>query len=67
LHYGRVPIVAENEWRLDITGLVERPLSLNWDEFRTLPRVKVFADFHCVTRWSRLGNGWEGVAVNTIL
>jgi DMSO/TMAO reductase YedYZ molybdopterin-dependent catalytic subunit len=21
----------------------------------------VFADFHCVTRWSRLGNLWEGV------
>jgi DMSO/TMAO reductase YedYZ molybdopterin-dependent catalytic subunit len=29
--------------------------------------VKVFADFHCVTRWSRLGNLWEGVAVRTLL
>ena len=26
------------------------------------PRVKVFADFHCVTQWSRLGNLWEGVS-----
>jgi DMSO/TMAO reductase YedYZ molybdopterin-dependent catalytic subunit len=31
-------------------------------EFSALPRVKVFADFHCVTRWSRLGNLWEGVS-----
>jgi DMSO/TMAO reductase YedYZ molybdopterin-dependent catalytic subunit len=67
LHYGRVPIVAESEWRLDIRGLVESPLSFNWEEFRALPRVKVFADFHCVTRWSRLGNVWEGVAVGMIL
>jgi DMSO/TMAO reductase YedYZ molybdopterin-dependent catalytic subunit len=27
----------------------------------------VFADFHCVTRWSRLGNVWEGVSVKTLV
>jgi DMSO/TMAO reductase YedYZ molybdopterin-dependent catalytic subunit len=32
-----------------------------WTEFAALPRVKVFADMHCVTRWSRLDNLWEGV------
>jgi DMSO/TMAO reductase YedYZ molybdopterin-dependent catalytic subunit len=32
-----------------------------------LPRSKVFADFHCVTRWSRLGNLWEGVRVRELL
>lgn len=26
-----------------------------------LPRVQVTADFHCVTRWSRFDNRWEGV------
>ena len=67
LHYGRVPIVPFDTWRLDITGLVERPLSFSWEQFRALPRTKVFADFHCVTRWSRLGNLWEGVSVRTIL
>ncbi|HVX67155.1 MAG TPA: molybdopterin-dependent oxidoreductase, partial [Bryobacteraceae bacterium] len=24
-------------------------------------------DFHCVTRWSRLGNVWEGVSTHTLL
>ena len=67
LHYGRVPIVPLEEWRLDTKGLVEQPLSFSWEEFQALPRVKVFADFHCVTRWSRLGNVWEGVSVKTIL
>jgi len=39
----------------------------NWDEFQALPRVRVFADFHCVTRWSRLGNLWEGVATRELV
>lgn len=60
------PVPPAN-WRLDIFGLVERKLSFSLDEFRQLPRVKVFADFHCVTRWSRLGNFWEGVAIRWLL
>ena len=32
------------------------------DEFLQLPAVKVYADFHCVTRWSRLDNVWTGVS-----
>jgi DMSO/TMAO reductase YedYZ molybdopterin-dependent catalytic subunit len=67
LHYGSVPHVPLSQWRLEIGGLVARPLSFTWDEFRALPRVKVFADFHCVTRWSRLGNVWEGVSTREIL
>jgi DMSO/TMAO reductase YedYZ molybdopterin-dependent catalytic subunit len=62
LHAGRVPQVAPEAWSLTIDGLVERPVRLTWDDFQALPRVRVFADFHCVTRWSRLGNLWEGVA-----
>jgi DMSO/TMAO reductase YedYZ molybdopterin-dependent catalytic subunit len=67
LHAGRVPVVTPAQWRLEIRGLVERPLAFGWEEFQALPRVKVFADFHCVTRWSRLGNLWEGVSVREIL
>lgn len=67
LHYGTVPRVSKEDWRLEITGLVERPLSFTWEEFRNLPRVRVFADFHCVTRWSRLGNVWEGVSTREIM
>jgi DMSO/TMAO reductase YedYZ molybdopterin-dependent catalytic subunit len=39
----------------------------NWEEFASLPRVKVFADFHCVTAWSRLGNLWEGVSTRELV
>ena len=54
-------------WKLRISGLVERPLELSLEELKSLPRVKVFADFHCVTRWSRLGNIWEGVSTQELL
>jgi DMSO/TMAO reductase YedYZ molybdopterin-dependent catalytic subunit len=67
LHWGTAPVVSTDDWSLDITGLVERPISLSWNEFQKLPRVKVYADFHCVTRWSRLDNVWEGVSVKTLL
>lgn len=56
------PKFDTSKWTLDVFGLVDKPLRFSRDEFLTLPRVKVFADFHCVTRWSRLGNLWEGVS-----
>lgn len=61
------PRIDAAEWQLSIFGLVGRSLALNWQQFNELPRVKVFADFHCVTRWSRLGNVWEGVRVRELL
>ena len=61
------PLVDLANWQLKIFGLVEAPLTLTLDQFRALPRVKVFSDFHCVTKWSRLGNVWEGVATRALL
>ena len=67
LHYGNVPRIDLSTWKFEVAGLVETPLTFSWEEFRELPRITVFADFHCVTRWSRLGNLWEGVAVRELL
>jgi DMSO/TMAO reductase YedYZ molybdopterin-dependent catalytic subunit len=67
LHAGSVPAVDRDTWQLEVFGLVERPLKFTWEEFRTLPRVKVFSDFHCVTQWSRLGNLWEGVSARHLM
>ncbi len=61
------PPIDPAHWSLRIFGLVERELTLTLAEFRALPRVRVFADMHCVTRWSRLGNVWEGVATRELL
>jgi DMSO/TMAO reductase YedYZ molybdopterin-dependent catalytic subunit len=61
------PSVPMDRWKIEIDGLLEHPLRFTWEEYRRLPRIKVFADFHCVTAWSRLGNLWEGVAVKELL
>ncbi|HKS28323.1 MAG TPA: sulfite oxidase-like oxidoreductase [Pyrinomonadaceae bacterium] len=55
------PNVDLATWRFEAGGLVENPQSWSLDEFLQLPPVKVYADFHCVTRWSRLDNVWGGV------
>ncbi len=61
------PRVELESWRLRMFGKVGHGVEWNWKEFSQLPRVKVFADFHCVTRWSRLGNLWEGVSTRELV
>jgi DMSO/TMAO reductase YedYZ molybdopterin-dependent catalytic subunit len=63
---GPPPIRLE-DWKLRIFGLVDQPVQWTWEEFSHLPRVRVFSDFHCVTRWSRLGNIWEGVSAAELI
>lgn len=60
------PDIDLANWRFEVEGLVERPLSWSLDEFLALPATKVYADFHCVTRWSRLDNVWSGVATREL-
>jgi DMSO/TMAO reductase YedYZ molybdopterin-dependent catalytic subunit len=67
LHAGRVPEVNLTRWRLSVSGLVERPLSLTWDELAALPRQETACDIHCVTRWSRFDNTFGGVPVRAVL
>jgi|YNPBryBLVA2012_1023415.scaffolds.fasta_scaffold00163_9 DMSO/TMAO reductase YedYZ molybdopterin-dependent catalytic subunit len=67
LDAGGPPAIEPGAWRLWVGGLVARPAEWSWEQFQALPRVRVFADFHCVTGWSRLGNLWEGVATRELL
>jgi DMSO/TMAO reductase YedYZ molybdopterin-dependent catalytic subunit len=68
LHAGETPIYDDlSSWDFYIFGELEEKKRLSWSEFTKLPRVKVFADMHCVTRWSKLDNIWEGVATREIM
>ncbi len=67
LHYGSVPRFDPARWDFKIAGLVEVPLRLTWEEFNALPTTQLTSDFHCVTRWSRFDNHWEGVAFRDVL
>jgi DMSO/TMAO reductase YedYZ molybdopterin-dependent catalytic subunit len=66
LHAGEVPDVDLAAYRFEITGEVEQPVSLTYDELRALPATTVTTDIHCVTRWSRFDAGFTGVHWRTL-
>lgn len=63
--YG-APEIDLATWKFEVDGLVEHPRSWSLDEFMQLPAGRVYADFHCVTRWSRLDNIWGGVPAREV-
>jgi len=67
LHYGSVPRFDPERWDFRVYGMVEAPVRWSWAEFNKLPKVKRHSDFHCVTRWSRFDNDWEGVRFREVL
>jgi DMSO/TMAO reductase YedYZ molybdopterin-dependent catalytic subunit len=60
------PDIELDRWEFTAGGFIDKPLKLDLQEFMALPTVRVFGDFHCVTRWSRLGNVWTGVSTRVI-
>lgn len=67
LHYGAVPPFNPYLWDFSVKGLVKSELRLSYQEFIALPAVRVEADMHCVTGWSKLDNVWEGVSIHQII
>jgi DMSO/TMAO reductase YedYZ molybdopterin-dependent catalytic subunit len=67
LHAGPTPTLDRAHWVFQVFGLVAHRWQCTYDEFLALPRVRVQADMHCVTRWSKLDNLWEGVSTRTLL
>jgi DMSO/TMAO reductase YedYZ molybdopterin-dependent catalytic subunit len=67
LHEGSVPRTDLRTWDFRIDGLVEEPVRLTWEEFNKLPRTEIRCDIHCVTRWSRFDNRFEGVLFTEVM
>lgn len=67
LDLGRQPDVSTDRWRLQVRGLVARPITLDWAAFQQLPQSTGRSDIHCVTTWSRYDNDWAGVSTEVLL
>lgn len=67
LHEGPTPAFDRARWTFHAFGLVDKPWQCGYDEFLSLPTVRVHADMHCVTRWSTLDNHWEGVSTREVM
>lgn len=67
LDLGIQPDVPLEKWSLDIKGLVENPVTWDWQDFLAQPQIRIVTDFHCVTTWSTFDNRWEGVSFKHLL
>lgn len=66
LTYGDTPQISQQAWQLQTWGKAEDK-TYTWDDMTALPQQNFTADFHCVTRWSKLDVKWTGIAVPDFL
>jgi DMSO/TMAO reductase YedYZ molybdopterin-dependent catalytic subunit len=66
LTYGPTQNIDIHEWRFRVWGLAKEH-TFSWDDFMAMPQHDFTADFHCVTRWSKLDVQWTGVKVTDFM
>jgi len=54
------------DWRLDVRGMVKRPLSLSMENLRKLPQRTQITRHDCVEGWSAIGE-WSGPQLSRVL
>lgn len=64
---AQIPFYTEDNWYLQIDGLVDYPYIFTWREFIDLKREVQVSDFHCVTGWSVNSVTYEGVPLKRLL
>ena len=67
LSAGPTPRIPLDEWQFRVRTEAGGTHTWSWSEFLALPTESPTVDIHCVTKWSKLGTSWEGVALDTIL
>lgn len=73
----RFPVVGErapsselsgfSRWRLEMRGLVDKPMNITLGEFMELDHRDLTFDVHCVTSWTRFGTTFTGIPLAEIL
>jgi DMSO/TMAO reductase YedYZ molybdopterin-dependent catalytic subunit len=64
--YGQTPQIDRENWELKVWGLA-RAKTFTWADMMNLPQYEFTADFHCVTRWSKLDVQWRGIKVSDFM
>ena len=67
LSAGPTPRTRLEDWDFTISGEVDDPDRLTWQEFQDLPHEDITVDIHCVTKWSKFGTRWSGVSLDALL
>jgi DMSO/TMAO reductase YedYZ molybdopterin-dependent catalytic subunit len=66
LTYGDTPQISTDNWQFQISGLAKAK-TFSWSDFMNMPQSQFTADFHCVTRWSKLDVTWQGIKVTDFM
>ncbi|AFZ00820.1 sulfite oxidase-like oxidoreductase [Calothrix sp. PCC 6303] len=66
LTYGAAPQVSIDTWEFKVSGLATAK-TFTWDDMMALPQHEFTADFHCVTRWSKLDVKWTGIKISDLM
>ena len=58
---GALPKRDPAIYRLKVTGLVDRPLDLGFEDLKAMTPLRLVKDFQCVTGWRVESVPWVGV------
>ncbi len=61
------PSIPDSQYRLRISGLVNRPITFTLNDLHAMPRTRLVKDFQCVTGWRVPDVHWEGVRLSHVL
>jgi DMSO/TMAO reductase YedYZ molybdopterin-dependent catalytic subunit len=64
---GGLPSRSRADYTLKVTGLVDQPFELTYDELVAMPPTKLTRDFQCVTGWRVPDVEWKGVRLADLL
>jgi DMSO/TMAO reductase YedYZ molybdopterin-dependent catalytic subunit len=64
---GKLPKIRDGDYRLKVSGLVDRPKTFTLDDLMSMPATKLDLTFQCVTGWRVPNVHWEGVRLSHIL
>jgi DMSO/TMAO reductase YedYZ molybdopterin-dependent catalytic subunit len=64
---GPTQLISTDEWNFTVMPEAGEPRTWTWGEMMALPSEQIDVDIHCVTRWTKLGTVWRGVAIDTFL
>ena len=66
-----IPQVDSKTWNLTIKGLVEKPITINYDQIRSMPSIQEYVTLECIS--NKIGGDlistalWKGVRLSQLL
>ncbi len=64
---GSVPVETADNYRLNVSGLVDHPAAYSLADLQALPQTALIQDFQCVTGWHVPQVHWVGVRLSVLL